>query len=101
MAFSFSGIFVAPFVGKITQKFGKKEAGSVSLIVAGSLYVLAYFLQIRNPLIYVGLVLVSSLSMGYYMMATYSYVTDVIVDYQIKTNEKTAPSTQCILSSVR
>lgn len=101
LAFSFSGILVAPFVGTITKKFGKKEAGSVSLILAGLVYIVAYFMKIQNPLVYVALVLVSGLSMGYYMMATYSYVTDVIDDYQITTGERKDGTIYSVYSFIR
>lgn len=101
LAFSLSGMLIAPFVGKITKKFGKKEAGSVSLIVAGLVYIAAYFFKIQNPLVYVGIVLISGLSMGYYMMATYSYVTDVIDDYQINTGERKDGTIYSVYSFIR
>lgn len=101
LAFSFSGILVAPFVGKVTKRFGKKEAGAVSLLVAGIVYILAFFLKIQNPIFYVAIVLISSLSMGYYMMAAYSYVTDVIDEYQITTGERKDGTIYSVYSFIR
>lgn len=79
-----SALLIAPFVSSITKKFGKKEAGSFALIGAGLIYVIAFVLRIQNPLVFAILVIVAGMVMGYYTMAMYSYVTDVIDDFYIK-----------------
>ncbi len=79
-----SALLVAPFVSTITKKFGKKEAGSAALIGAGAIYLIAFVLKIQNPLVFAILVIVAGLVMGYYTMAMYAYVTDVIDDFYIK-----------------
>lgn len=81
---SVSALLVAPFVSSITRKFGKKEAGSFSLIGAGSIYIVAFLLKIESPLMFAILVLTAGIVMGYYTMAMYAYVTDVIDDFYIK-----------------
>ena len=79
-----STLLIASFVSSITKKFGKKEAGSFALIGAGLIYVIAFVLRIQNPLVFAILVIVAGMVMGYYTMAMYSYVTDVIDDFYIK-----------------
>lgn len=80
-----SALVIAPFVSRITRTFGKKEAGTFSLIGAGAIYILAFFLKIQSPLVFAVLVIVAGMVMGYYTMAMYSsYVTDVIDDFYIK-----------------
>jgi GPH family glycoside/pentoside/hexuronide:cation symporter len=101
LAFSFGGLAVAPFVGSITKKFGKKEAGAFSLIVAGLLYFIAYFMKIENPLYYVIIILLSNLVMGYFSMTMYAYVTDVIDDYQITEDDRKDGTIYSIYSFIR
>ena len=101
ISMTLGGLAAAPFVGKITEKFGKKEAGSLSLIIGGALYIVAFFLRIENPLVYALLILVSSLVQGYYTMAMYAYVTDVIDDYQVKNNERKDGTIYSVYSFVR
>ena len=81
---TFSALFIASFVSSITKKFGKKEAGSFALIGAGFIYVLAFVLSIQNPLVFAILLILAGKVMGYYTMAMYAYVTDVIDDFYIK-----------------
>ncbi|OFU52025.1 MULTISPECIES: MFS transporter [Aerococcus] len=79
-----SALVVAPFVSTITKKFGKKEAGSFALIGAGAIYLIAFVLKIQSPLVFAILVIVAGIVMGYYMMAMYAFVTDVIDDFYVK-----------------
>lgn len=81
---TFSALFIASFVSSITKKFGKKEAGSFALIGAGFIYVIAIVLSIQNPLVFAITVIIAVMVMGYYAMAMYACVTDVIDDFYIK-----------------
>jgi GPH family glycoside/pentoside/hexuronide:cation symporter len=101
LAMSFGGLFAAPFVGKITQRFGKKEAGAVSLIAGGLVHIIAYFMQIEQPIYYVFVVLISNLVMGYFTMAMYAYVTDVIDDYQIRHDDRKDGTIYSVYSFIR
>lgn len=101
LAMSFGGLAAAPFVGKITKRFGKKEAGATSLIIAGSLYILTYFLNIEEPIYYVAIVLLVNLVMGYFTMTMYAYVTDVIDDYQITENDRKDGTIYSVYSFIR
>lgn len=101
LAMSFGGLLAAPFVGKITERFGKKEAGAVSLIAGGLVHIIAYFMQIEQPIYYVLVVLVSNLVMGYFTMAMYAYVTDVIDDYQINHEDRKDGTIYSVYSFIR
>lgn len=79
-----SALLIASFVSSITKKFGKKEGGSLALIGAGFIYVLAFVLSIQNPLVFAILLIVAGIVMGYYTISMYVYVTDVIDDFYIK-----------------
>ena len=101
ISMTLGGLAAAPFVGKITERFGKKEAGSVALIAGGLVYIVAFFFRIDNPLVFALLVLLSSLLQGYYTMAMYAYVTDVIDDYQVKNNDRKDGTIYSVYSFIR
>ncbi|WP_448668781.1 MFS transporter [Aerococcus viridans] len=48
------------------------------------MYVIAIVLSIQSPLVFAILLIVRGIVMGYYTMAMYFYVTDVIDDFYIK-----------------
>lgn len=101
LAMSFGGLAAAPFVGVITKRFGKKEAGATSLIAGGLMYIITFFLKIENPIYYVLIVLVSNLIMGYFTMTMYAYVTDVIDDYQITEDDRKDGTIYSVYSFIR
>jgi GPH family glycoside/pentoside/hexuronide:cation symporter len=101
LAMSFGGLAAAPFVGRITKRFGKKEAGATSLIVAGLLFIVTYFLSFEEPLYFVLMVLLINLVMGYFTMAMYAYVTDVIDDYQITEDDRKDGTIYSVYSFIR
>ncbi len=101
ISMTLGGLAAAPFVGKITERFGKKEAGSAALIAGGLVHIVAFFLRIENPFVYAMLILLSSLLQGYYTMAMYAYVTDVIDDYQVKNNERKDGTIYSVYSFIR
>ena len=101
LAMSFGGLAAAPFVAKITKRFGKKEAGAISLIAGGAVHIIGYFMQIEEPIYYVLLVLISNLIMGYFTMAMYAYVTDVIDDYEIRNDDRKDGTIYAVYSFIR
>lgn len=101
ISMTLGGLVAAPFVTKITEKFGKKEAGSAALIAGGLVYILAFFFRIESPFVFAILVLVSSIFQGYYTMAMYAYVTDVIDDYEINNNDRKDGTIYSVYSFIR
>ncbi len=101
ISMTLGGLVAAPFVGKITERFGKKEAGSAALIAGGSVYILAFILRIESPLVFALMILLSSVLQGYYTMAMYAYVTDVIDDYQVKNDERKDGTIYSVYSFIR
>ncbi len=81
-------LVVAPFGGKITKKFGKKEAGSVSLLATAAIYILIYFFHIKNPVVYLIWLFFGYLAVGYYTVVTWAFLSDVIDNYQVQTGRR-------------
>ena len=96
------GMFLAaPFASKITSKFGKKEAGTVSLAIVAAFYVGIYIFKIENAMIYIGLQFVLNIALGYYTLVSWAYLTDVIDHYQIKTGKRKDGTVFAVYSFVR
>ncbi|MCZ0716867.1 MFS transporter [Aerococcus kribbianus] len=96
-----AGLVAAPFVSTLTRRFGKKEAGAASLIGTGLIYIVTNFLNIEDPFIFSLIVILAGIVLGYYMMAMYSYVTDVIDDFQIKYHERKDGTIYAVYSFTR
>ena len=80
-------LLVAPFASKISKKYGKKEAGSISVLIAGMLYVIMFFLKIKSIVLFVSFMFAATIGMGFFNMIIWALITDVI-DYQEVLNNK-------------
>ena len=74
-------LLVAPFASKISQKCGKKESGSIAMLVAAGVYILLFFLRIRSIPVFMVFLFLGMTGMGFFNMITWAFITDVI-DYQ-------------------
>lgn len=94
-------LLIAPFGGKITKKYGKKEAGAVSLIVTAVIYMLIYFFHIKNPVVYLIWLFFGYLAVGYYTVVTWAYLSDVIDNYQVQTGRRKDGTVYAVYSFAR
>lgn len=76
-----TSLILAAFTGKITERFGKKEAGSVGMLFTGIIFILLFFFKVTNPWLYVIITFFANFGMYYFNMVVWAYITDVI-DYQ-------------------
>lgn len=74
-------LLVAPFIGTITQKTGKKEASAIAILLSAVMYLLMYLLPIHNAWLFIGLMFIAGLGVGFFMAVIWAFITDVI-DYQ-------------------
>lgn len=81
-------LMIAAAVGMITERFGKKEAGAVGMLVSGTIYILLGIMKIRNPWVYLVLVFFGMLGMYYFNMVIWSYIIDVIDDMEVKNGHR-------------
>ena len=96
------GMFaIAPFAGKITSKFGKKEAGAVALGIVALFYVIIFILRVKNPMVYLGLQFALNIANGYFTLISWAYLTDVIDHYQVKTGKRKDGTVYAVYSFIR
>ena len=74
-------LLVAPFASTIARNIGKKEAGSVGVLVAAIVYIILYFLKVKTIPVFMIALFVGMIGLGFFNMITWAYITDVI-DYQ-------------------
>lgn len=81
-------LILAPFSKTIIRKWGKKEACSLGLIVAGVVFVLIYMLKITNAWVFVGLYAIASLGSGLFNLMIWAFITDVIDQQEILSGKR-------------
>ncbi len=74
-------LIVAPFAAKISDRVGKKEAGSLAVLVGAIVFLVLFFLRIRTIPVFMLFLFLGMTSMGFFTMITWAFITDVI-DYQ-------------------
>nr|WP_296487465.1 glycoside-pentoside-hexuronide (GPH):cation symporter [uncultured Acetatifactor sp.] len=74
-------LLLAPFISVIVSKIGKKEAGAAGMLLAGVVYVLLFFLQVKSILLFMILFFLGTLGTGLFNLIIWAFITDII-DYQ-------------------
>ena len=74
-------LIIAAVIVKIAAKFGKKEVGIIGMLFSGALYLVAFFLRIKNPWVYVAITVIAALGTNSFNMLMWANITDII-DYQ-------------------
>lgn len=83
-----TSLILAAFTGKITEKFGKKEAGSVGMLFTGIIFLLLFLFKVRNPWVFVLITFFGNFGMYYFNMVVWAYITDVIDYQEVKTGNR-------------
>ncbi|MCM1101140.1 MAG: glycoside-pentoside-hexuronide (GPH):cation symporter [Acetatifactor muris] len=79
---------LAPFVRRISAKFGKKEAGAAGMLLTGVLYLLLFFLRVRNIGTYIFLYFIATLGISYFNMIIWAFITDIIDHQEVVTGNR-------------
>lgn len=74
-------VVIAPAVGPIIKRFGKKEAASAALLFSSVSYFLLYLIPTHNAYLFVGLNFIANLGFTFFNFTLWAFVTDII-DYQ-------------------
>lgn len=81
-------MLVAPFAGKISSKFGKKEGSMVGMGVASLIYLVIFFLRPTNPMVYMLAMFIAYLGLGYFTMVSWAMISDCIDNYYVEYGER-------------
>lgn len=81
-------LILASVAGKISEKYGKKEAGAAGMIFTGIIFLLLFLFKVHNPWVFVGVTFVANFGMFYFNMVIWAYITDVIDYQEVKTGSR-------------
>lgn len=94
-------LLVAPFVVPLTKKYGKKETGAVAMLLAGVSFIVLFFLKIRDPFVFCGLVSIASIGIAYFNLIIWANITDVIDYQEIRTGSRDDGTVYAVYSFAR
>ena len=95
-------VFVmAPFIQKIVKKFGKKEVVSISVLVAGLVYLALYLLPDLNAAQFIALLTIAMLGYGAFNLVIWAFVTDIIDYHEYLTGLREDGTVYAIYSMAR
>ena len=92
---------LAPFTVKISNSFGKKEAGAVSMLIAGITFLALYFLKIENAYVFCAISAVAYLGQGFFNLIVWAFITDVIDYQEVKTKSRKDGTVYAVYSFAR
>lgn len=80
-------LLLAPFMARLSTRFGKKETGAVGMLLAGVVYLLLFFLRVKSIPLFMVLVFAGTVGIALFNMIIWAFITDII-DYQEVTTGK-------------
>lgn len=99
---SMLGVFaLAPFITKIASDFGKKEAGALGMLLAGSVYLLMFLLRIRSIPVFMILLFIGTLGVGLFNLIVWAFITDIIDYQEVKTGKREDGTVYAVYSFAR
>lgn len=81
-------VFLTPVMGKLVQKFGKKELCWVGALIAALSNVLLWILKINNPFLFLIFCFISGFGITFFAMEVWAMVTDVIDYHEYRTGRR-------------
>lgn len=88
MAGMAASFIVLPMLGTLVKKLGKKEVVGWGMVLATIMYFAAYFLPIKNPMVFIGIQMVASIGMAFSNVLTWAIVADAIDYHEFLTGER-------------
>lgn len=99
---SMFGVFaLAPFISKIAADFGKKEAGALGMLLAGTIYVLMFLLRIKSVRLFMVLLFFGTLGTGLFNLIVWAFITDIIDEQEVKTGKREDGTVYAVYSFAR
>ena len=94
-------VVVAPLSVLISRRFGKKEASTVGALLAGTVFLLLFFLKVKNVAVYIVLANIGMLGLGFFNTVIWANITDVIDDQEVKTGQREDGTVYAVYSFAR
>lgn len=98
MAPSLVLIVLAPI---LAHRFGKAEVGIVAMLISGVLMLVAYFLKIDNPWVWIGFYAVATFCISVFNFLIWALITDVIDYQEVRTGSRDDGTVYAVYSWAR
>lgn len=92
---------LAPFISRISVKIGKKEAGAAGMLLAGIVYMILYFLRVKNITLFIVFYFIATLGVGLFNMIIWAFITDIIDHQEVVTHQREDGTVYAIYSFAR
>lgn len=94
-------ILLAPFSRKLADRFGKKECSIVGCAIATLFYGALFIIHTHNPIVYIVMMLIGSVGMGFFNMVIWAFITDIIDYQEVRTGNRDDGTVYAIYSFSR
>ena len=92
---------LAPFVGTITKKVGKKEASAIGCIIGGCSSLLLFFMKVKSPVLFIIISMIGYIGFGFFNMVIWAMITDVIDDQEVRAGKREDGTIYAVYSFAR
>lgn len=94
-------LFLVPFIGKLSDRFGKKEMSAVGCLVAGAASILLALFRTRSYVVYIVVSTIIYVSFGIFNMVVWAMITDVIDDWEVRAHQREDGTIYAVYSFAR
>nr|MCR4675582.1 MFS transporter [Lachnospiraceae bacterium] len=94
-------LVLAAFIGKLVEKFGKKEIAAFGAIVAAVTLFIIFVIHTHNPLVYFILSAIGYIGLGTFNLVCWAMIIDVIDDIEVKQNYRSDGTVYAVYSFAR
>lgn len=91
-------IVLSPWLAK---RFGKAEVGIVATFSAGALFLIAYFLKIEEPVVWIAFYAVAMFCVNTFNFLVWAFITDVIDFQEVRTGHRDDGTVYAVYSWAR
>ncbi|MCR5355390.1 MAG: glycoside-pentoside-hexuronide (GPH):cation symporter [Lachnospiraceae bacterium] len=94
-------LVLAAFIGKLVEKFGKKEMASVGAIIGAVTLFIMFVIHTHNPLVYFVLGAIGNIGLGIFNLVCWAMIIDVIDDIEVHQNYRSDGTVYAVYSFAR
>ena len=94
-------LIIGMVASKLADKLGKREFAMIGLIVAGVIFIAAYFIKVNNPYSFIAVFGLVTLGTSTFNILMWAFITDIIDYTEIKTGERNDATVYGFISFIR
>lgn len=80
---------IFPLASVLARRHGKKEIGSIGMLIGAAAYLGLFLLRPENIYVYIVVATVAYIGMSMFNAVVWAMITDVVDDHEVKTGERT------------